>query len=163
MDWYTICRPPKFDRALWIIGATGTGKSTLAKSMAEESGAKVLECGSFIRSMMSPDATTKELTASSLAILDNDCRYFAKRIGDSLDDLEDDGGQVIVAGCRNPIDFATNFNPKTDSVIFLEAEASKLATDFEEKGIGSIKTILIFLREMGLVKSRQIVTFVADD
>lgn len=113
--------------------------------------------------MMSPDATTKELTASSLAILDNDCRYFAKRIGDSLDDLEDDGGQVIVAGCRNPIDFATNFNPKTDSVIFLEAEASKLATDFEEKGIGSIKTILIFLREMGLVKSRQIVTFVADD
>ncbi len=156
MNWYETNSIPTFGRTLWVIGYSGVGKSTFARTLAEETESETVECGSFIRAMHPGETSVEVLTASSLALLENDHLYFAKKIKAKIDDVDEDGKRSIVVGCRNPSDFVHCFDPHHDAVVFL-ASPGLPKTVFEFEGITVIKKYIRYLQNIELVGEQQVV------
>jgi hypothetical protein len=148
---------PIFYRALWIIGMSGIGKSTLATRLAKEGNYEIVECGKEIRSMHHKNAGVAELTATTLSLLEKDHRYFSKVIKNDLNRIhEAKDNKSIVVGCRNPTDFVDNFHPKNDAIIFLGLNENEPFSSFEANGIEAIVIYVSFLKSQGIIKESQI-------
>lgn len=158
--WYDLSLLPKYNRALWIVGPTGTGKSTLAETIQRVGspfyGVEVLECGSFARISAARAGvvrTVEAITAHAIGRLAENHFVFAN---DICDELEGNGGdeRVVVVGARNPTDFVLNFEPLYDAAVFLSGEG---ATAFERTGIEAIRAYLRFLLAVDLLDAEQVV------
>lgn len=139
--WYKHLVVPPFTRALWVIGPTSSGKSTLAKEWGSVLEIELLECGKWAREMAGPTASTEYITNASVTGLRKNNRLFSEKIKRELASRT----QSIVVGCRNPIDFVDNFVPATDAVVFLETGLVAGATLFEDTGIKAILAFVKFL------------------
>lgn len=144
---------PAFTRALWVIGPTGSGKSTFAKDVGCLLDIPLLECGKWSREMVGPNASVEYITNASLNALKENNRLFSNKIKEELASRP----TSIVVGSRNPIDFVDNFNPKTDAVIFLETAMLKGKTVFETTGIQTIISFVTFLCSSGLLAREQVI------
>jgi hypothetical protein len=136
--------------SIWIIGLTGAGKSTLAKRLAAETGLEILEAGRFAREVSSAGADTRELTATTLELLQADHRYFSRLILERVR-----GRRLIVVGVRNPVDFTDSFNPHTDRVLLLDAGV-RAASAFEAEGVEAVGAVLTFFLATGVLARHQV-------
>jgi hypothetical protein len=151
---FSILEIPPFTRALWIFGATGAGKSTLARQLKEAGHAdQILETGHFVRAMHGPEATVQELTATTLDCLDNDPRFFAKKIELWLEDDLPLDDTVLVVGARNPVDVAASFDPHHDAAVMLMG--TEPANGFERYGLAAIRALFDFWGETGVIVPEQ--------
>jgi len=126
---------------LWILGATGVGKSTLARKLFAEH--EILEAGSFARAEM-PDCDVDTITANAMSNLEKDPQYYAAKITRYLA-LHN---PKCVVGCRNPLDFVMNFRASRDIALILRADGIPYRTTFEQKGLSAIHRIIEFLDEV---------------
>ncbi len=165
MDRYDL--PGEFfyyDRAVWVMGPTGSGKSTYAKRLQARwpKDTHILECGSFVREMHGPGATAEELTATTYACLDKDPRHFSKLIRNKINVLTRVDrahfiarcSMAIIVGARNPLDFIDNFEIGKDGIIFLNGFEPK--TDFERLGLDAIRKHVEFMVEVNILAKRQV-------
>lgn len=139
--WYKHLVIPPFTRALWVIGPTGSGKSTWAKEVGSTLDIPLLECGKWAREMAGPTASTEYITNASLTAIKKNNRLFSDKIKEELASRK----ESIVVGSRNPIDFVDNFVPETDAVVFLETGIRRGDTMFEGMGIKAIIAYVKFL------------------
>ena len=151
--WYDHVKAPRFHRALWVVGTSAAGKSTMARAFAAEAGVSVLECGHWIRDMHHPDCGPAELTATTLSILGKDERHFSRLIHEALAAHP----RLVVAGSRNPIDFIDNFDVTRDSLVLLGTETFKPLTGFEQAGVATIVAYSRFILECGIIPRDRVV------
>jgi hypothetical protein len=140
-----------FARALWVVGASGAGKSTLARSYD----LPVVETGKWSREQHAEGTSADVLTASALACLGKDHRYFSRLIGAAIREALERSPRVIVVGCRNPTDFSEWFDPHRDGVLFLKREP---VTHLERWGIPAIESYVEFLLRCGVLAERSVET-----
>lgn len=144
-------------RRVWVIGATGVGKTTFSKNLAAQLQMPVVEAGLLARQICHPDADIQVITETGRLKLAEDSRFFSDNLKSRLGNFD-----AVVSGVRNPVDFLNSFNPHADFVIFLPGEAK---TKFEDSGIQAIWSILGFFEQNGIVNSslaEQVVTLVPD-
>lgn len=154
--WYDHLQVPKFHRVLWVLGNTHSGKSTVARKIAAETGATHLEGSKWVRQMHSPDCGVAELTATAMSILHKDERYFSKLIREDLERAtREPGSRVVFAGSRNPIDFVDNFDVTRDAIVMVGAKGCPPQSDFERFGLGAILMHVAFLVGTGLILESQ--------
>lgn len=151
--WYAHVKQPPFDRALWIVGSSAAGKSTISRAISIAMNIPVCEAGRWIREMHRLDATVDELTATTLKILGRDERYFSRLIAEDLARHP----RCIISGSRNPIDFVDNFNVHRDAVMFLGTATFPAQTGFERAGVNAILAYTEFLLLSGSIKDDNIV------
>lgn len=151
-----------YERAIWVLGPTGSGKSTLAKKLQSQwlNDVEVLECGSFARALLPPEATVSELTGLTYGYLEKDAKFFSKKIAAALARTRL-GKMMVVVGARNPIDFMDNFDTEKDSAIIIRGFEPK--SEFEELGLKAIEAHLDFLKEVHIIAKRQVAYLTADD
>lgn len=153
-NWYEGASVPSFNRALWIVGTSVSGKSSFSQYVAKGlHDVPIFETGRWLRSIHHPEAATAELTASTLSLLEKDARFFSHKISQGIAAYT----RVIVVGARNPIDFVDNFRVKTDAVIFLGTETFQPATTFERTGVEAIKACARFFVDAGLILPERVV------
>lgn len=152
-QWYD--RPtPSFERALWVIGHTSSGKSTYAKKIAENAGIFAFEAGAWVRENCDKNASTEELTEYAQKTLKEQPRFSALKIQRVLTSLSENQ-RIIISGARNPFDFVTNFDHKLDSVVFLGMNRFPAKTTFEHLGIITIREYIDFLIETEQIEKSQ--------
>lgn len=131
---------------IFVIGHTGTGKSTVASRVAYLAGMKHMEAGGWARGLCPQDATTLTITEAAVTYLRTHPRMGSDRLlAGGLND-----GDVIVSGVRNPGDFAVVFRPETDIVVFLTRVGYGPATAFDD-GIAAIDAHARWLVDIGLL------------
>lgn len=143
----------------WIIGYTGSGKSTFARRLSERFSQEILETGKFARDKWPAreDDGVRTLTAIAIdALKESGHRYFSKLIAAEIASKD-----LIIVGARNPVDFLDSFNPKKDDVIFLNTETPP-ATEFEEYGVNAIRAIVKFFVVTKIIKEEQAMSITAD-
>jgi len=151
--WYDHIVIPSFKRTLWIIGLSGSGKSSFARAVNLKLNVEIIETGKWIRAMHHPESETPELTASVCSILDKDSRFFSRKIAEEIKKFE----RSIVVGTRNPTDFVDSFNAKTDAVVFLGLNQFTAKTSFEKSGVDAICAFVDFLRTSDFVTHDRVV------
>ena len=155
--WYEHLKVPQFDRVLWVLGTTHSGKSTVARKVAAETGARHLEGSKWVRQMHSPDCGVAELTATAMSILHKDERYFSKLIHDDLKmATRMPGERVVFAGSRNPFDFVDNFDVSRDAIVMVGTESCPPQSVFEQFGLEAIRAHVRFMLATGLLLERQV-------
>ncbi len=157
--WYEHLKVPEFRRVLWVLGTTHSGKSTVARKIAAETGAIHLEGSKWVRQMHAPDCGVAELTATAMSILHKDERYFSRLIREDLErGTREPGSRVVFAGSRNPFDFVDNFDVQNDAAILVGVESCPPQSVFEEFGLEAIRAHLRFVQATGLVLSNRVVS-----
>lgn len=139
---------------IWIIGNTGSGKSTFARKLSERLNLPIFEAGKFARALCPKGTSVEKITEESAKKLQENHRYFSNLIKQNLTTPS------IISGARNPIDFADSFNPKTDYVVFLENH--RFVSLFEAYGIEAIKALVTFFYNTDQIKIEQMKILVAD-
>ncbi len=85
----------------FVIGASGTGKSTFAADLAQRTRGHVVSAGRWVREAAGPNPDMGTLEATALARLRQDPYFAAKWIEERLKPYDHEG---IVEGIRNPTD-----------------------------------------------------------
>ncbi len=122
---------------IFIIGASGTGKSTVARYLYSKYGFNHVEASGTIRKDNpkfddeSNEDYVNRLTDISINFLKADHNHFFTKLKYSLFDNKVN----VIAGMRNPNDFIRLFNHDKDIIIALDG---KYKTDFETDGIFAI-------------------------
>lgn len=130
---------------IFIIGSTGTGKTTLGNFLIEKFHYKRVQLSSHLKQQFpryegeSLFDYTQRITNQSKKFLKNDPDFFvnhaknasSKEVGNIFD------------GVRNPRDFCTLFDPRQDVVINI-VSLVKSMTSFEEQGIAAILAVCNF-------------------
>lgn len=155
--WYEHLKAPEFRRVLWVLGTTHSGKSTVARMIAAETGARHLEGSKWVRQMHHSDAGVAELTATAMSILHKDERYFSKLIHGDLQ-LASRSSRVVFAGSRNPFDFVDNFDLSQDAIVMVGTESCPPQSTFEQFGLEAIRAHVRFMLATGLLLERQVVS-----
>lgn len=119
----------------FIIGATQSGKTTLAKSLGERDNVRVFSAGNLFRELSgikehTPEAT-KELTEYALGRLRKDPLISAKHLDICIGSLRN----AIIEGCRNPTDILY-LAKSGDHIIDLGGVG---ITDWEKNGLAAIR------------------------
>jgi len=155
--WYEHLKAPEFNRVLWVLGATHSGKSTVARRIAAETGAVHMEGSKWIRQMHSPDCGVAELTATAMSILEKDERHFSRLICQDIGLEVEAGRRVVFAGSRNPFDFVDNFDVSTDAAVVVGSLSCPPQTTFEEFGLEAIDAHLRFMVATGILPKARVV------
>lgn len=133
-----------------IIGNTGTGKSTLAKRIADlfptEDRPYVLSAGRWIREHQNewghgPEISQK-LSQASTEILQKDPTFCLRWLRSQTETCR----PVIIEGLRNPVDFAGLYTPGEDIVVRINGGTPH--SEFERIGLTAINSYLDFLQAM---------------
>jgi broad-specificity NMP kinase len=124
-------------RRVFVVGATGVGKSTLAKKLAADLGCDVVSAGGWVRAEAG-DLPVEDLTLFALDRLREDPDLTLRWVGP-----RPDAEYQVIEGVRNPRDLAILLDPKTDVVLVLSLAENHYATEWEEQGIHAI---LIYMR-----------------
>ncbi len=142
--------------SIWIVGASNTGKSTIAAELHLTTDLPVVEAGQFCRAICMPGVGRGTLNKTASMILQDDHRYFSMKIFGELYNKN-----AIVVGVRNPVDFIDSFNPKLDKVIFLSANDTT-EKGFDTEGVNGIKSVVDFFLSVGILNSYQVLQMVAN-
>jgi hypothetical protein len=146
---------------IFVIGASHTGKSPLAKRLAEALGVRCVSAGAWVRERFAEprpadDASASErsshvekLTAFALAELRRDPHVSVASLAARLRPDED----AVIEGMRNPYDFIHVFDPRTDHVIALFGPPA-VASPFD-RGIDPLLAYLDWSIEMGLCDAKR--------
>jgi hypothetical protein len=154
-------------RNVFVFGNTKSGKTNAAKKLAlalgyGHAGASAWARRGFAAQGPSPEAPAefvRGITAYSIARL-------RENPDACLDDLKAShdlaAKGLVIEGMRNPRDFISLFDPRTDAAIELKnALAPSPATPFE-RGVDVIRAYLSWLKDAGLTGERLFVCEVAD-
>lgn len=161
-------------RNVFLIGATKTGKTTLARRLAEDLGLTHVSASAWLRGrpdvpapvaddapMRERVAFTEAITRRARAELSRDpdvCVDFLRQAHPSLDD-----GGFVVEGIRNPRDFLLLFRPERDLVLYLDFAANPHPpTTFERDGIAVIHALTTWLVLQGVTPSDRVHGFRID-
>jgi 8-oxo-dGTP pyrophosphatase MutT (NUDIX family) len=143
---------------VFVLGYTKSGKTTVARGVAERLLLRAVSASGWIRGRVSPDVGTSVagLTAASLDVLRGDPDACVRWLRAEHDV---DGGGLVIDGIRNPRDFALLFRPERDIVIWLDASWSNAATAFEAAGLHGIEEFLRFQVELSLLQEARVPRF----
>ena len=133
---------------IFIIGATKSGKTTLAEKLSKKYNFKHIKASALIRDIFpknesdfkSKQEFTEAITKFSLDINRKD-PYIVSRYLRTSNNLDQN---CIIEGIRNPNDFFELFDIANDKVILLKHENSDLKETEFEKGIEIIKDYLLW-------------------
>lgn len=151
---------------MFIIGVTGSGKTTLARKVAEAASQRedvvVISASGWVRALTGikghSNADVQVLTERSKEEL-------AKNPTVALDWVR---GQIqgcrptIIEGCRNPVDFFGLYDPCEDYVVFIVDSYHKPASEFESVGLHTIRSCVQGMVDGGFMPSRFTVTNIRD-
>ncbi|MEI8223900.1 MAG: NUDIX domain-containing protein [bacterium] len=134
---------------VFIIGSTGTGKTTLGNFLIEQFNYKRVQLSSYLKQQFprhegeSLFDYTQRITNQSKEFLKIDPDFFANHAkNNSSKDLGN-----IFDGVRNPRDFCVLFDPRRDIVINM-VSSEKPMTLFEERGVATILSFCNFYNEV---------------
>ena len=125
---------------IYVIGHSKTGKSPVAKRIADHFGFPIIEAGGWARQGCPPleDETTEEyvprVSQYALEKLKTDPWVAIRHVDNGI---KSSGDKSIIVGIRNPFDFAQLVDPSVDHVIFIESDTPM--SDFESEGISLIR------------------------
>ena len=133
---------------VFIIGATKSGKTTLAEKLSKKYDFKHIKASALIRDIFpknesdfkSKQEFTEAITKFSLDINRKD-PYIVSRYLRTSNNLDQN---CIIEGIRNPNDFFELFDIANDKVILLKHENNDLKETEFEKGIEVIKDYLLW-------------------
>ncbi|TSC82432.1 MAG: hypothetical protein G01um101419_588 [Parcubacteria group bacterium Gr01-1014_19] len=139
---------------IFVIGMSNSGKTTLAKKIAELYGLECLSASEWVRTA-SPefadgpksDDQVAAMTEFTIATLKKNPKITV----DFLNDKYDLTKSYVIEGVRNPGDFIRLFNPVTDYVVFITNNNNALKATLFEEGIGVIRKYLDYLSSNGLL------------
>lgn len=161
-------------RNVFLIGATKTGKTTLARRLAEDLGLTHVAASAWLRGRpdvpapVADDAPMRDRVAFTEAITRRAREELARDPDVCVDFLRqehprfDDGG-FVVEGIRNPRDFLLLFRPERDLVLYLDFAANPHPpTTFERDGIATIRAITTWLVLQGITPTEHVYGFRLD-
>lgn len=154
---------------IWIIGATRTSKSNLAKGLAQ-GGRGGLNCGlistsDYFRDRHNkPDTMSKEfvfdLSDFTAACLAQDPECNIRHLEDRIADL----GQVcVIEGERNPFEFAKLYEPDKDIVFFLDRSDMQSYDTTIENGVHIIEQSIRWNVSNGITSPDRVTKFYFGD
>jgi hypothetical protein len=142
---------------LFIIGATQTGKTTLAQAVASELEMQALSASEWakLRFKRSELATT-DRDAYVREITDFTCTELAKQWDSCARYLQSRcTGSLVIEGIRNPYDFSVLFDPHEDAVVFLLSGMDGRTT-FEKRGLAAIQAQVTFYVDTGILNADRV-------
>ena len=133
---------------VFIIGATKSGKTTLAEKLSKKYNFKHIKASALIRDIFTKNESdfkskqefTEAITKFSLDVNRKD-PYIISRYLRTSNNLDQN---CIIEGIRNPNDFFELFDIANDKVILLKHENNDLKETEFEKGIEVIKDYLLW-------------------
>lgn len=147
---------------IFVLGRSHTGKSPFARRVAEAVGIAHVGASAWVRERFpearpADDASDAErarfveaITAFAIAELRRDPRV-------SLDALRAPE-HAVIEGMRNPFDFVSAFDPRTDHAVILDYAQQQPPTAFE-RGLDVIAQYLAWLEEAGLLDAGRVHTY----
>ena len=138
---------------IFVIGSSQTGKSPLAKALAENMRCKYLSTSGWVRNRFTANdyPTTKEFITAMTEYSINELRENPDRCIEYLNEQHDLSQACVIDGVRNPHDFIKLFDPKYDSVIILQRKKNPIRPTQFESGIELISAYLQYLEKTGLI------------
>ncbi len=133
---------------VFIIGATKSGKTTLAEKLSKKYDFKHIKASALIRDIFTKNESdfkskqefTEAITKFSIDVNRKD-PYIISRYLRTSNNLDQN---CIIEGIRNPNDFFELFDIANDKVILLKHENNDLKETEFEKGIEVIKDYLLW-------------------
>lgn len=119
---------------IFIVGASDTGKSSLAKFLSERYNIKHIQASKWLRDTYKMEADemveeyTNRITNISIELLKNDPDFFIDKIREQYATTN------IIEGIRNIRDFMVLYNPNTD-ILIKTVHDYGYKTSFEEDGL----------------------------
>lgn len=141
---------------IFIVGATKTGKTAVAKQLADRHGLQLISGSEWVKKQFvgqDPENYLAEITEFSKTKLienPNACLDYL-RASYSLDQ-----GGFVIEGLRNPRDFLNLFRPNIDVIVLLWFEKNPIKpTGFESFGLGVIRSAIAWMKDYsGLTDDR---------
>lgn len=157
---------------IFVVGYTGTGKTSIATWIAEDIGGTLISGSSWIKKelpeiekMCDRESAVELMTKTSQSLLSKDHRCAAKVISAEVALAT---GTPVIEGLRNPTDFVELYNPSEDLIIYISRSTSKskdrqhkfqAATAFERLGIAAIKSYVDFCISVNGIVRANIIDF----
>ncbi len=147
---------------LIIIGQSQSGKTTLAKHLAQTYGFQHISASGWVKQIWPlsvADFPNREdyinaITAYSLEHL----RKHPHACIDYIQDQLDLSGNTVIDGLRNPYDFVQLFNWSSDRCIHLIYQQNPIPTNSFEQGLSVIQDYLNWLLKNQLIQPEQALT-----
>ena len=144
---------------VFIIGATKSGKTTLAEKLSKKYDFKHIKASALIRDIFpknesdfkSKQEFTEAITKFSLDVNRKD-PYIISRYLRTSNNLDQN---CIIEGIRNPNDFFELFDIVNDKVILLKHENNDLKETEFEKGIEIIKDYLLWNLKVEIIHPKR--------
>lgn len=133
---------------VWIIGATRSCKSALAKALTDDGPASLgfglIATGDYFREQHAqPDTLSREfvfnISATASKCLSKDPSCHVQNIEEKL---EREPRAYVIEGERNPNEFARLYDPKKDMVFFVHRQDVPIYKTEIERGIKTIEDIV---------------------
>ena len=148
---------------LFIIGPSGTGKTPVAKYVADNLGFQLVKSSQYFREGFQKNlkdyetrgAFVNAITEYSLGELKKDPMCNINYINNHYDMSKD----CVIEGIRNPNDFMAFFNPKTDYVLELYYVYTDIIPSKIESGISVIRDIIQWNIAQGIMDKKQYYEF----
>jgi cytidylate kinase len=141
---------------IFIIGASGIGKTPLAEELAKQLKRKQISASEWVKQLFKPSSENlsreeyiKEITTYSKKRLKEEPFSCINYIEETYPDFFI-SGNYIIDGIRNPFDFNNLFDPKTDYVVYLNSTLKSPKNRFEA-GIILIYHQVNWLEENGIM------------
>ena len=133
----------------FIVGHTGTGKSTLARRLANNDGRRVISAGGWIREHTGCQthsvAVAQHLAKTAHELLQSDPAICSRWLLNQIA-----GEDVIIEGIRNPFDLLSCAKAG-DHVTFIES--MNASSQWEDAGVGACRGLIKWLEHNGITTS----------
>lgn len=150
---------------IYILGPSRSAKTPIANHVARSLTYQKVSASDWIRNIFVPSSpivsiedkqkALGEITLLSQQLLQEDPNRCISYIREHNPDL--DKGGYVLEGFRNPRDFLTLFNPKTDRVVILYPWGQTLRpSPFEMEGLGVIEEAINWLTKFHLLKETSV-------
>lgn len=144
---------------LFVLGASGAGKTPIARQLADALGVKHVGASAWVRNAFAGmqleaghdrQAVVEAMTRFSLEELKKNPRACLDVAGPEMD------VPCVVEGMRNPFDFVHAFDWRTDLVVFVHRVDNTLERTAFEEGLEIIGNYLSWLNKTGLIARNQV-------
>lgn len=153
---------------VFILGPSNSGKTSIANLVSQALVMPVISASDWVRkefigSTLPKQQLIEAMTSYSQKQLHQDPEVCLKHIRTNYPDVETKRG-FILEGFRNPKDFLTLFNPRTDLVVRLSYTGNPYhGMSFERKGILVIDQSIDWFLQNELMQRQQYIQFSFDN